>query len=181
MRKLSLVAVVLLSVACKKKEESAPAAPAEKPAATAPAPAEGAPAAAAPTPAAPAAAAATVDACALMPKDKVEAILGKLDTDLMAGTPRGSDLGSCTVGSAKGAAMVGARPAGEFDATAKYAKNGHDVAGVGEKAVMTDSGMLVQVAGKPYFLQVTVMDMKTTKQDEALATALAKLAVENAK
>lgn len=191
MSKLMLVAVLFASFACKKKEETGAAAPAAKPAATAPAPegsAAPAPtpaaepaAAAAGTPAMPAAAGAPVDTCAMMPADKVEPIAGKLVMPPSSSPATGSMLGSCMSATDKGIAVaIEARPVGEFDATASASK-GKEVAGIGEKASMTEHGLMVKVAGKPYFLHVMATDTKTTKQDEAMATALAKIAVENAK
>jgi len=95
--------------------------------------------------------------------------------------PMGSMLGSCRGMSDTRMTMVQARPASEFDATARIAKDKHDVAGVGEKAVMTENGLFVQPPGKPYFLHIMVMDTKTMKHDEAQASSLAKIALENAK
>jgi hypothetical protein len=131
---------------------------------------------AAPTPAA---AATSVDTCSFVSKEDMEKLLGgPLAADPEKQEATGSFLGGCNFTTAKGpSAMVSARPAGEFDATA--GGDAKDVPGVGEKAKMTKYGLLVLPAGKSYFMQVMVMD--GTKTDETKSIELGKLAAAGAK
>lgn len=133
-------------------------------------------------PPAPAANGAAVDPCAFVSKDQIKTLIGgEIDEpEKMAGM--GSMLGGCNWRKPDFSSMmsVQARPAGEFEATSNVGKNKKEVAGVGEKAFMTDAGMFVKVAGKPYFLHVMAMGADA-KQDEGKATELAKLAVAGAK
>ena len=183
MRALLFALVVVSAVGCKKKEISEPAGnkpaetkpaetkPAEPTTPTAPPPAE-AKAPEAPPPAD------VPDLCTLLTKDQVEAALGKVTGEPMTQASQGSFLGSCTWMAEKGSVILSARPANEFDATAAVNK-GTDVAGVGEKASMTKTGLLVKLAGKSYFLHV--MTMSGSKMDDASAEAIAKSAVAGVK
>lgn len=131
----------------------------------------------------PAASGTPVDTCAFVTKDQVKAVLGtdpEGEPEKNAAT--GSMLGGCNWRDKdfKSMLSVQARPAGEFEATAKYAKGQKEVPGIGEKAYMTEAGMFVKVAGKPYFLHVMAMGADA-KQDEAKATELAKAAAAGAK
>ncbi len=99
-----------------------------------------------------------VDVCALLSKEEAEAVVGKLSTDPTAKPSQGSLLGECDYMAASGTfLMVSARPATEFDATVKYtAKRGatEEIPGLGQKAYLTEAGVMVQPAGKPYFVVV---------------------------
>jgi hypothetical protein len=123
-----------------------------------------------------------VDPCTFVSKDQVKALVGADIDEPEKMAAMGSMLGGCNWRKPDFSAMlsVQARPVGEFDATANVGKNKKEVPGVGEKAFMTDAGMFVKVAGKPYFLHVMAMGANA-KQDEAKATELAKLAVAGAK
>jgi len=182
MRALLFALVVVSAVGCKKKEVSEPAG--NKPAETKPAetkPTE-------PTPAAPPAAEAKApeaapptdvpDLCTLLTKEQVEATMGKVTGEPMKQALQGSFLGSCTWMAEKGSIILSARPGNEFDATAAVNK-GTDVAGVGEKASMTKTGLLVKLAGKGYFLHI--MTMSGSKMDNASAETIAKVPGTNVK
>lgn len=133
-------------------------------------------------PAAPAVNGASVDPCTFVTKDQAKAIIGA-DIDEPEKTPgTGSMLGGCNWRKPDFSSMlaVQARPASEFEATANVGKNKKEIAGVGEKAFMTDAGMFVKVAGKPYFFHVMAIGADA-KQDEGKATELAKAAVAGAK
>lgn len=180
MRVILSALLVCSLVACGKKKEgdSSSAKTETKPAETETAkPADPA----TPPPSAPSANGEPVDACAFASKDDVEKLLGgKLMADPEKQAAAGSMLGGCTWMSDKGViGTVSARPAGEYDSTAGMDKDAKDLAGVGDKAKMTKYGALVQPAGKPYFMQVMVMD--GGKLDEAKTTELSKLAVAGAK
>lgn len=163
MRTSTIVALVWFAAACGKKDDSNTSSK------------TGAP----PTPAV--AAPSKVDTCALVPKDKLEATVGKVSSNWAQEMEPGAVLlGTCGAVTDKGHVTVEARPSDQMDGRAKNASNAHPVAGVGQKAVMTESGLLVQPAGTGYFLVVMVEDADH-HQDEATATAIAKIAVENAK
>ena len=173
--KLLLSALLICSaVACKKKEEPAKteSAPAAKAESAAPA-GSAAPADPAAAPAAPGQEA--IDICGKIAKADVEAAVGKVTGEPEAMKAQGSMLGMCNWMTEAGMASVSARPAGEYDATVASVKNGKDVAGIGEKTNASDVGYLVKLAGKPYMLQVMVMNMQG-KLDAAKSEALAKLA-----
>jgi hypothetical protein len=183
MRALLFALVVVTAAGCKKKEvgEATGNKPAEtKPAETKP----GEPTTPTATPPAEAKApeaappADVPDLCTLLTKEQVEAAMGKVTGDPMKQASQGSFLGSCTWMTEKGSAILSARPANEYDATAAMNK-GTDVAGVGEKASMTPTGLLVKLAGKGYFLHI--MTMTGSKMDNATAEAIAKAAVSNVK
>lgn len=133
-------------------------------------------------PPAPAANGTPVDTCTFVTKDQAKAIIGAEIDEPEKHAAMGSMLGGCNWRKPDFSSMlsVQARPASEFDATANVGKNKKEVPGVGEKAVMTDAGMFVKVAGKPYFLHVMAMGVDA-KQDEAKATELAKAAIAGAK
>lgn len=135
-----------------------------------------------PPPSAPAAASA-VDPCEFVTTDQIKTLLGADPEPAEKNAATGSMLGGCNWRDKDFKTMlsVQARPAGELEATAKYAKNQKEIPGLGEKAYMTDAGIMVQPAGKPYFLHVMAMAGGQVKQDEAKATELAKLAVAGAK
>ena len=135
-----------------------------------------------PPPSAPAAGAA-VDTCELVSKDQVKTILGADPEEPEKSAATGSMLGGCSWKAADFKLMLTAqaRPATEFQATADYAKEKKEVAGVGEKAYWTESGMFVQPAGKPYFLHVMAIVPGQMKPDEAKSTELAKALVAGAK
>lgn len=170
----TLIAVLLIcsAVACKKNEDAAKteSAPAAKPESAAPA-APTAPAAPA-TP--PATAQEAVDICGAIAKADVEAVVGTLSGEPEAQKAQGSMLGQCNWMSAAGMASVSARPSGEYDKTAASAKDGKEVAGIGEKTVASKLGYLIKLPGKPYMLQVMVMGVNGL--DAANTEALAKLA-----
>lgn len=172
-----LAALIFSSlIACSKKEGDKPAETKPTETKTTETKPTEAPAAAPVAPAAPAAAA--VDTCAFATKEQIETALGgKSMVDPKADPATGSFLGGCTYMTDAGTASVSARPADEFDATAR---KGTEVAGIGEKAMQTDSGLLVKVAGKPYFLHVMVLG-KTGSQDAAKASEVAKVVVAGAK
>src|SRR5690606_34226084 len=163
-------ALLICSVAaCKKKDEAAQAEGAS---------AKTEPAAETAAPAAPAAPAKEpVDICGKIAKADIEAALGAVDGEPTAEPPQGSLLGACGWTTEGGLASVSARPAGEYDATVRSMKDGNDVAGIGEKTVVGKHGALVKLAGKPYTLQVMVMDT-TGKLDPAKTETLAKVAAE---
>lgn len=123
-----------------------------------------------------------VDPCAFVTKDQAKAIIGAEIDEPEKNAAMGSMLGGCNWRKPDFSSMlsVQARPVAEFEATSNVGKNKKEVPGVGEKAFMTDAGMFVKVAGKPYFLHVMAMGADA-KQDEAKATELAKAAVAGAK
>lgn len=159
MTKYFLIAILCvgstISAGCGKNEPSSPApAPAQAPAAAQEA-VKAAPAAPMPLNAA------SVDTCALIARADVEAVVGPLAQDPKADQPQGSLLGGCDFMTADYTSVsVSARPAREFDATVKYAGEKaalQPVAGLGEKAFQTRYGLMIQPAGKPYFLTVVVL------------------------
>jgi hypothetical protein len=123
-----------------------------------------------------------IDVCSWVPKDQIEAVLGKLSKEPQTLKKMGAQLGGCTWETGEMTiATVTPRPAGEFDGTVKASGDPTDVPGVGEKAVNTSkAGMLVKVAGKPYFLHVMVIKGAQGMNAEK-ATELAKLIVPAAK
>jgi hypothetical protein len=170
MRTSVAIALLVLAAACGKKTNHDDKA-SEKPTTTA---------------AAPAADRATngdpVDTCALVPKDKLEAIVGPIGGRYEPDMPaRGSVLGTCTGVAQKGSVAISARPAAEWDKDVKSATDGHDVANLGEKAFMTSHALLVQPAGKPYYLRIGFVTAGSGKPDEAISTEIAKLALDGAK
>ena len=169
MKKLLLSALLICSAtACKKKDEATKT---ESPPAATTEPA----AQATPTPAAPAKEA--VDICGKITTADIEAALGGKVTGEPQATPaQGSLLGQCDWQVDKSMASVSARPVNEFDATVAAAKDGKDVAGIGEKASASKLGYLVKLAGRPYMLQVMVMGIDGL--DSTKTEALAKLAAE---
>jgi Protein of unknown function (DUF3558) len=124
-----------------------------------------------------------VDTCALLTKDQIKAVIGADAADPKKYMePAGSLLGECSWMAGNYMIQVHARPAGEFEGSVETMKTKKDIAGVGEKAVLTEAGMLVKIAGKPYFLQVLAAgDAKTDEEKEQKVTDIAKAAVANAK
>jgi hypothetical protein len=123
---------------------------------------------------------APVDVCAAIPKDKVEAAVGKVTGDPTKDEARGSLLGQCSWMTESGMAIVSARPASEYAGTVSAYK-GTDLPGVGEKAATTnDVGVMVKPAGTAYFVQVMVMGTDG-KLNADKSKALAKVAADNLK
>jgi hypothetical protein len=106
-------------------------------------------------------AARTVDACALLSRADAESVIGPLSAAPAAKPPQGSLLGECKYsGSGTDSITVTAHPADEFDGTIRYPlkkKQAQAVPGLGEKAFQTPYGLMIQPAGKPYFVVVLVM------------------------
>ncbi|MBA3457494.1 MAG: hypothetical protein H0T42_30715 [Deltaproteobacteria bacterium] len=76
--------------------------------------------------------------------------------------------------------MASVRPADEFDMTVKVSKDATEIAGLGEKALVSDkTGLYVKVAGKPYFFHF--MSAGASGIDNDKAVALAKAVVPGAK
>jgi hypothetical protein len=142
---------------------AAPAQPAAPPVAT-PTPPPAMPVAAEP-----------VDVCAMVSREDAEAVLGKLMKEPETQAAQGSMLGGCNYMSESGTfMMVSARPAGEFDGTVKYTeKKGPytEVPGLGEKAYDTTAGVMVQPAGKPYFVVVFAAGGSGAQGSKALELA----------
>lgn len=138
---LTLLAVAGVVAACDKPQTAAEATP---PAAAAPA-----------TAASPRGEA--VDTCALLEAEAAAQAIGALATPPEAQTPQGSLLGGCNYMGAGGIVMLTARPADEYAATVDYAasrgaaKAIDDLPGI---ASLTSAGLMLQPAGKPYFLVV---------------------------
>jgi hypothetical protein len=123
-----------------------------------------------------------VDTCALVPKDKLEAIVGPIGGRYEPDMPaRGSLLGTCSGVAQKGSVAISARPSTEWDKNVKTASGGHDVAGLGDKAYMTSRALLVQPAGKPYYLRISFVAAGSGTPDEAISTDIAKLALDGTK
>ena len=104
----------------------------------------------------------TVDACALLSKADAESVIGPLSAEPEAKPPQGSLLGECKyAGAGTDSIDVTAHPADEFDGTVGYSEKHkadvQPVAGLGEKAFQTPYGLMVQPAGKNYFVVVLVM------------------------
>ncbi|WP_406069382.1 hypothetical protein [Micromonospora sp. NBC_01638] len=100
-----------------------------------------------------------VDTCALFTADDFASVVGKPAGQPEKQEPQGSLLGGCTYLSkdVTVSVYVTARPGREWDDSVK-AHGDVSVSGVGEKAFWADNvGLLVQPAGKPYFLQVLAM------------------------
>ena len=90
----------------------------------------------------------------------VAAAIGPAQAPPKVNPPTGTLLGGCEFTGAKGTASVTAHPADELDGTVRSdLKKGRAkaIAGLGEKAFHTPYGVLVQPAGKSYFLSVFVM------------------------
>ncbi|HUP91198.1 MAG TPA: hypothetical protein VM074_03050 [Solimonas sp.] len=117
----------------------------------------------------------SVDACALLAESDAAAVIGKLAGPPQADKPQGSLLGTCNFTGEQATVALSAYPAEEFDGTLRYARKHEttrEIAGVGESAFDTSSGVLVRLAGKPYFLVVFVV--KGTAYDPPMAEALAR-------
>ena len=125
------------------------------------------------TPAAPSAA--TVDVCALLAESDAVAVLGALSKAPLANAPQGSLLGECEYAGAKGSGSVSAHPADELEGTIEYMgkkKPVQKLSGLGQVAYATDYGVMVQPAGKPYFLSVFIVGDNGPALTEALARKL---------
>ena len=125
---------------------------------------------------------APVDVCGQISKDKVEAVVGKVNGDGQPMEGQGSMLGQCSWFTEAGMAMVSTRPINEYEGTVKYSGSGGatEIAGLGEKAYATKDGLMVKPSGKHYMLHVLFRDNKG-QDDQAKAEALAKLALEQLK
>lgn len=123
----------------------------------------------------PAAVSKTVDVCALLAEPDASAVLGKLSQPPQAQTPQGSLLGGCDYFGGKGSGSVSAHPANEFSGTIKHAgkkKPVQALAGLGEAAYATEYGVMVQPAGRSYFLSVFIVGDNGPALTEALARKL---------
>jgi hypothetical protein len=127
-------------------------------------------------PAAPAPPAArTVDVCALLAEADAVAVLGTLTNPPQAQAPQGSLLGGCDYAGAKGSGSVSARPADEFAGTVEYMgkrKPVRQLSALGEAAYATEYGVMVQPAGRSYFLSVFIVGDNGPALTEALARKL---------
>lgn len=125
-----------------------------------------------------------VNTCAFLTKDQIKTVIGEDPKDPKVDIePAGSELGQCSWTSSSFMVQVHARPASEFDGTVRDIKDGKEIPGVGEKAVMTGAQILVKVPSKPYFLQVMVAgpSSATAEQKEQRVTEMAKAVVAGAK
>jgi hypothetical protein len=115
----------------------------------------------------------TVDACAMLSKADAESVIGALSAEPQAKPPQGSLLGECNyAGSEADSINVSVHPADEFESTIRYsAKKGEaqPVEGLGEKAFQTPYGLMIQPAGKSYFVVVIVVKGAAINGDAALA------------
>ena len=118
----------------------------------------------------------TVDTCAMLSKADAESVIGALTADPQVGPARGSLLGQCTYPAGRGDSItISAHPADEFDGTVGYSSKSNSaqpVADLGGKAFQTPYGLMIQPAGKPYFIAVLVM--KSLNIDSAAGVAVAK-------
>lgn len=162
MKVLCSVLLICSLAACKKKDEPAKT---EDPA---PAKAESGETAAPAEPAAPQVRGEAVDVCATISTEDIEATIGKLKGDPMPTGAQGSLLGMCNWMTEAGMASVSARTANEYDATVGAYKEGStEVAGIGDKAVMTKYGIMIKVADKPHMLQVMAVGAGLTRAASA--------------
>lgn len=114
-----------------------------------------------------------VDVCALLDSADALAVAGKLYKEPSAQPAQGSLLGQCDYMGDKAMLMVSARPSAEYRGTVDYAakKGGaKPMEGLGSAAEMTPMGLMIQPAGKPYF--IVVYTMAGGKFDEAAALAI---------
>lgn len=114
-----------------------------------------------------------VDVCALIDSADAIAVAGKLYKEPTAQPAQGSLLGQCDYMGDKAMLMVSARPSAEYKGTVDYAaKKGGAKAmeGLGSAADMTPMGLMIQPAGKPYFIMVYTM--AGGQFDEAAALAI---------
>ena len=112
---------------------------------------------------------AALDACAFMPRARVEALLGDLDggSHSIAGSP--PVLGTCRQKLAGGLqATLTVRSLTDFDA---MAEGGTILAGLGEQAAQTQSGVVLKVAGQPHFFQVVVTGASGVEVEKTLELA----------
>lgn len=120
-------------------------------------------------------AATSVEVCALLEVSDAVAILGALSKPPEAKPARGSLLGECEYAGAKGSGSVSAHPADELEGTIEYmgkSKPVQTIPGLGAAAYVTDYGVMVQPAGKPYFLSVFMVGDSGPAMTEALARKL---------
>lgn len=115
-----------------------------------------------------------VDTCAMLDAATATQSLGALITPPQAQEAQGSLLGGCNYMGDKGMLMLTARPDAEYRATVDFAskKGGaRAVEGLAGEATVTLAGLMLQPAGKPYFL--VIYPLINGKFDEALAVRLA--------
>ncbi len=115
-----------------------------------------------------------VDTCALLDAAAAAGSVGALAKPPEAQVPQGSLLGGCNYLGDRGMLMLTARPAGEFAGTVAYAgKRGglKAVEGLAGSASLTSMGLLLQPAGKAYFL--VLYPLLGGRFDEAAAVQLA--------
>lgn len=120
-------------------------------------------------------AAGAVDVCALLAESDAIAVLGKLSKPPQAQAARGSLLGECEYFGDKGSGTVTAHPADELAGTVEYmgkSKPVRTLPALGAAAYATDYGVMVQPAGKPYFLSVFIVGDDGPALTEALARKL---------
>lgn len=114
---------------------------------------------------------AEVDVCALLDPADAMAAAGTLYKPAEARPAQGSLLGQCEYFGNKLMLMLSARPAAEYNGTLSFAaeKGGsQSVGGLGSKADMTPMGLMIQPAGKPYFILVYTMAGGKFKEAAAL-------------
>lgn len=120
-----------------------------------------------------------LDVCSWYTTDDAAAVLGKPVPKAVAGKAQGSLLGKCDFSTGEGSAIsISARPADEYQGSVD-AVDGTKVANLGSGAAFSDSGLLVQPAGKDYFIQIIAMPEPGKFGDEAMHVTVAKTVLAN--
>lgn len=114
------------------------------------------------------AAPAPVDVCSFVTPDVVS-VIGPVKGEPTKLDASGSLLGGCSYPLETGMASVQARPSREYSMTGNRGEP-KDVAGVGQSAKFSaKTGLVVELAGKPYFLHVMVMTTKGLDEEKTVA------------
>jgi hypothetical protein len=116
-----------------------------------------------------------VEACTLLDAEVAAQSLGALVAAPESQAAQGSLLGGCNYMGENGILMLSARPASEYTATVAYAeRNGgaRTLEGLPGAASLTSVGLMLQPAGRPYFL--VVYPLVSGKFDEGVAQQLAR-------
>ena len=178
--RLVLLTAIVAMFGCSKKEDAGSAPGKATPAASGVAPSASAPAAPAMKPPDPVAAEGRVDICSWVTLDQVSAAVGKVTRPGSPSSVGGGRLGGCSWYYDSGTATATARKAGEYSGTVSASGSTTDVPGLGKRAASTkDAGVMVELDGKPYFLDFIVTSPAGINAEKSLA--LAKVIVANAK
>ncbi len=111
----------------------------------------------------------SANACSVLPRDRLESAVGELQGPLQAIEQKPPYLGMCRVKLAGEQQLtVSMRGMVDFDA---MASSGTQLLGIGEKAMLTQQGVMLRVAGRTQFFIVVVMGPSGIDEPKSIEAA----------